>query len=135
MPKGTKKGASKPASGNNKKRVWQAVLAVLVLGAMIYPFVSKNRDTPSTASGDLPADPNASDQPMRDHLVLPATPRKPRPVTLDPASFTDPEVREAYQAAKETPEAIENMACYCGCFGSAGHRNNLDCFHDDHGKT
>lgn len=72
---------------------------------------------------------------LRDRLVLPAKPQRPRPVILDPAGFTDPEVRRAYQAAKDTPDPIENMACYCGCFGTANHRNNLDCFKDSHGAT
>ena len=24
--------------------------------------------------------------------------------------------------------------CYCGCFSNSGHRNNLDCFKDNHGE-
>ncbi|OFW41864.1 MAG: hypothetical protein A3J28_01450 [Acidobacteria bacterium RIFCSPLOWO2_12_FULL_60_22] len=68
-------------------------------------------------------------------MVLPAQPRTPRPTTLNPASFDNPEVKAAYQAAKEAPEALENVACYCGCFGTSGHRNNLDCFTDNHGVT
>ena len=33
--------------------------------------------------------------------------------------FTDPEVRSAYQAARNIPEVIENLPCYCGCFSNA----------------
>lgn len=72
---------------------------------------------------------------LRNRMVLPAQPRTPRPTTLNPASFDNPEVKAAYQAAKEAPEALENVACYCGCFGTSGHRNNLDCFTDNHGVT
>ena len=69
-------------------------------------------------------------------MILPAQPQKPRPVTLSPSAFADsPEVQTAYQAAKDSPEALEHVACYCGCYGSSGHRNNLDCFKDNHGVT
>jgi len=57
---------------------------------------------------------------------------KPNVVTLDPASFTG-RVREAYEAAKEVPEVLAQLNCYCGCMSGFGHKNNLDCFHDDHG--
>ena len=102
---------------------------------MSAPFLLRDRDSSSTPSGDSTSEPVSVSQALRDHLVLPASPRKPRPATLDPDSFTDPDVRVAYQAAKDTPEPLEHVACYCGCFGNSGHRNNLDCFHDDHGKT
>lgn len=68
-------------------------------------------------------------------MVIPAQPRTPRPMTLNPANFDNPDVKVAYQAAKEAPEALENVACYCGCFRTSGHRNNLDCFTDNHGAT
>ena len=48
---------------------------------------------------------------LRDRLVLPATPRRPRPVTLDPASFTDPEVKQAL--IRNTEEAVSR-----GVFGA-----------------
>lgn len=67
-------------------------------------------------------------------LIRTGQPRTPRPATLDPAMFSEPDVRLAYQAAKEIPEILENLPCYCGCFSNSGHRNNLDCFHDAHGE-
>jgi len=71
---------------------------------------------------------------LEDRMVLPATPENPRPTTLSPAAFaSDPEIRAAYQAAKDVPEVLEHLSCYCGCFGNAGHRSNLDCFKDSHG--
>ena len=124
-------GGSRPQKTN--KRLWQAVLAVAVIGIMIGAFMLQ-RDSSSgdETSSSLDLDSSST---LRDRLVLPAKPQRPRPVILDPAGFTDPEIRRAYQAAKDTPEPIENMACYCGCFGTANHRNNLDCFKDSHGAT
>ena len=37
------------------------------------------------------------------------------------------------EAAKEVPEVLAQLPCYCGCMSNFGHRNNLDCFHDEHG--
>jgi hypothetical protein len=58
---------------------------------------------------------------------------KPSTTTLDPAQFSG-QTRVAYEAAKEVPEVLAQLPCFCGCMGGAiGHRNNLDCFHDHHG--
>lgn len=46
-------------------------------------------------------------------------------------------VRTAYQFALSHPDALENVACYCGC-GSIGHHSNLACYvksMDDNGKV
>ena len=67
--------------------------------------------------------------------MLPAEPKTPRPVTLSPRSYSDREVSRSYQVPKDIPEVLENVASYCGCYGSSGHRNNLDCYTDNHGET
>jgi hypothetical protein len=53
-------------------------------------------------------------------------------VTQDPAQFAG-RARTAYEAAKEVPEVLAQLPCYCGCMSGFGHRNNLDCFKDNHG--
>ena len=63
--------------------------------------------------------------------ALPAIPRRPRPTTLSPKLFEGKTAR-AYQVAKEAPELIEQMSCYCGCNKSHSHQNNLDCYVDRH---
>jgi hypothetical protein len=66
--------------------------------------------------------------------IITPHPRVPRNMTLDPAQFRDPETKKAYQIAKDKPELLEHMACYCGCMGSVeNHTSNLDCFADGHG--
>ena len=57
---------------------------------------------------------------------------KPDVTTVDPAKFSG-KTRSAYQAARDVPEVLAQLPCYCGCMMGAGHRNNLDCFKDDHG--
>lgn len=57
---------------------------------------------------------------------------KPGVATLDPTMFSG-RARMAYESAKEVPEVLAQLPCYCGCMSGFGHRNNLDCFHDQHG--
>ena len=53
---------------------------------------------------------------------------------LSPTLFADEKTRAAYQAAKDIPEVLEQMPCFCGCMGEGiGHKNNLFCFRDGHG--
>jgi hypothetical protein len=70
-----------------------------------------------------------SDRPVRG--AKPAIPRVPRPATLSPALFTGYAAR-GYQVAKDIPEVLERVMCYCGCDVNPGHQNNLDCFADEH---
>ena len=65
---------------------------------------------------------------------LPGIPRRPRPATPSPALFSG-KLAETYRIAKEAPELLEQMPCYCGCYGSVDHRNNLDCYVDRHADT
>jgi hypothetical protein len=53
------------------------------------------------------------------------------PKTLDPKLFKG-EDREGYQVAKEIPEILAQLPCFCGC-EAVGHENLLDCFVDEHG--
>ncbi len=66
--------------------------------------------------------------------VLQVIPRRPRPVTPSPALFSG-KTAQAYRIAKEVPELIEQMPCYCGCVASANHQSNLDCYADRHADT
>jgi hypothetical protein len=54
---------------------------------------------------------------------------------LSPALFTDPKARAAYQTAKDVPEVLEQLPCFCGCMMNMGHKNNLFCFKDQHGSA
>ena len=129
------KSQSSSSKKKQKKQLIQAFLGVIVVVAIVAAYMNFGA-SPAPMSDQTGSDqttPASASSTLRNRMVLPATPRKPRPITRDPDQYTDPEVRQSYQAAKEAPEVVENMACYCGCFASAGHRSNLDCFTDDHG--
>ncbi len=58
-------------------------------------------------------------------------PKTGLPETVDPDLIKGKD-REGYQVAKEIPEILAQLPCFCGC-GAVGHENLLDCFIDEHG--
>jgi hypothetical protein len=57
-------------------------------------------------------------------------PKTGLPKTLDPGLF-EGKAKRAYQVAKEIPEVLAQMPCFCEC-EAFGHENLLDCFIDNH---
>ncbi len=51
--------------------------------------------------------------------------------TLSPAQFSGKAAR-AYKAAKEIPQVLDKIYCYCDCELNFGHKSNLTCFVDKH---
>jgi hypothetical protein len=55
--------------------------------------------------------------------------------TMPPEIFLDAKTREAYQVAKDIPDVLRELPCFCGCMQTHGHKNNLFCFMDEHGSA
>lgn len=51
--------------------------------------------------------------------------------TLPPERFPG-KTGEAYQVAKEIPQTLAQLPCYCHCDQSIGHKSLHSCFEDDH---
>ncbi len=51
--------------------------------------------------------------------------------TLPPAIFSG-RVRKAYQIARDIPEVLDKLFCYCMCKENSGHKNLLTCYVDNH---
>ena len=56
------------------------------------------------------------------------------PPTLSPELFTGNE-RLAYRAAKEIPQTLAQLPCYCHCDKGHGHKSLLSCFETEHGES
>jgi hypothetical protein len=116
-------GKSSESKDTRPKRpfIVSAILVMILLpvGLATWHFVS-----PRTSPIDYLLLPEA----------LPSVPRSQGPATLDPALFTG-DVAEAYRVARDRPELLEQMPCYCGCYVTQGHQNLLDCFGDRHPET
>ncbi|MCP3677144.1 MAG: hypothetical protein GY721_06025 [Deltaproteobacteria bacterium] len=52
--------------------------------------------------------------------------------TLSPALFTG-RVAKAYRIAREIPEVLDSLYCYCECKKHFGHKSLLSCYVDKHG--
>jgi len=58
------------------------------------------------------------------------------PKTLPPEQFTDPDVRKAYEVARDNPKLLMQMPCFCNCDRPGlDHKSLLSCFVDDHGAN
>ena len=126
-PANSKQGG--PGAEGARRWLRPAALAALVVlggGAFYYLY----RDEPPVVEDKTPR--AASLAPRN---FLPARARAPRPRSLDPKTFSDLEVRQSYEVAQNHPELLEQMPCYCGCYGTSGHSSNYDCFVDSHGAT
>lgn len=51
--------------------------------------------------------------------------------TLPPERFIGP-AQQAYQIAREIPETLAQLPCYCHCDMSMGHKSLHSCFEDMH---
>lgn len=51
--------------------------------------------------------------------------------TLEPSKFIG-KTREAYKIAREIPETLAQLPCYCHCDRGFGHKSLHSCFEDDH---
>lgn len=59
--------------------------------------------------------------------------RETRP-TLDPAQFVG-KARLAHQVAREIPDVLDQLYCYCECDKHMGHKSLLSCYTDGHAAT
>ncbi len=104
------------------RRPWPlaALIVVAALAAVVAWMTSGPRESRGAADGGSPA------------RALVAR-RETRP-TLDPARFVGKAAR-AYQVAREIPDVLDRLYCYCGCDRSVGHVSLLSCYTDGHAAT
>lgn len=96
---------------------WVLLAAAAGCGAEPKPDAPAASPSPAVAT---PAPPAVADA---------AAPNK----VLDPAGWTDPQIRNAYAAAKQYAHVLERLYCYCRCKENIGHRALVECFESDHG--
>ncbi len=64
------------------------------------------------------------------HFTQPPPLSSLRP-TLAPEKFTG-KVKQAYQVAKEIPQTLTQLPCFCYCDKSFGHKSLYSCYEDEH---
>lgn len=117
--------ADRPSSRGAKKWFLAVVVLVLVGGgaALALRDPAPSTDTGPTAGA---AGVTAATQPA------PAR-RETRP-TLDPARFVG-KAAVTHQIARDIPDVLDQLYCYCECDKSVGHKSLLSCYTDGHAAT
>ena len=101
------------------------VAAILLIGC-------NSADTPAhTEHGPADQAPAAQSTPSTQAATDAAKVNK----VLDPAGWSDPRVRAAYEAAKQYAHVLEEIYCYCRCKENIGHRALIECFESDHASN
>ncbi|MBI5902606.1 MAG: hypothetical protein HZB84_03860 [Deltaproteobacteria bacterium] len=54
-------------------------------------------------------------------------------MTLSPIEFTGA-TAHAYEIAREIPEVLDSLHCYCECKKNFGHKSLLTCYVDEHAR-
>lgn len=54
--------------------------------------------------------------------------------TLPPENYSGV-TAQAYKAAKDIPDVLDNLYCYCDCKKHFGHKSLLTCYVDEHAKN
>ena len=120
-------------------------LVLLVVAIVVVALWSKDQ-RPATANTapveHRPSAPSQTQMPMREYAAkgrVPAYYQTPPdistlPPTLSPEIFTGNK-RLAYQAAKEIPQTLAQLPCYCHCDRGHGHKSLHSCFESEHGEN
>lgn len=123
-----------------KRRLkWAAPLALLlaaILGAAIYPSFGAARTDSAPGSLSSASDTGWTVGELRaDGVRIIPTGGADASAVLDPARFTNAEVRHAYWVATQIPAVLNQLYCWCGCENRGVHRSNLQCFEDEMGVS
>ena len=104
-------------------RYWW-VAALLVLLALGIGLATRTEPAKLAAGPALSAGAAAPTSPVR---------RETRP-TLDPARFVG-KAALTHQIARDIPDVLDQLYCYCECDKHVGHKSLLSCYTDGHAAT
>ena len=119
----------------NKK--WIVATLVLIAAGLIavkYLRPSQTGEPMTSSPGssrsqpDLPRPTGTASAPVPAHYE---NPPGTLPRTLAPEKFPG-KTRQAYQAARDIPQTLAQLPCYCYCDRGMGHKSLHSCFEDEH---
>jgi len=107
----------------SRRVVWGFGVVVLLGVTAVGVALGLNDSTPKTAEPTFSAAPG----PTR------VARRELRP-TLDPVRFVG-KAAVGHQIARDIPDVLDQLYCYCECDKHAGHKSLLSCYTDGHAAT
>jgi Protein of unknown function with PCYCGC motif len=121
-----------------KTKILSIAIALLTFGAGMLIVLKSGRGVSETRLQRSTQPPTTSAQTAQSTKASPSVPRyqlasevRSLPPTLAPSQFVG-KAREAYKVAKEIPQTLAQLPCYCHCDQSFGHKSLHTCFVDDH---
>ena len=100
---------------------WPALLTVMALSVAV--ALVWRGEAPPVASGISSSS-----------AASPTTSRRETRPTLDPAQFVG-KAAAAHRVAREIPDILDQLYCYCACDKHQGHKSLLSCYTDGHAAT
>lgn len=104
------------------------------IGAALMACNSSHHATPTeiTHAQHQTPQPQSTAPALPAHFKDAASIPKPLPPTLSPDQFQNVEVKRAYQVAKEIPETLAQLPCFCRCDLGFGHKSLHSCYENNH---
>ena len=116
-------------SKHKGSRPWWVV--ALIATVVVVVVAAWRARTPTSVSVAPP--PEISSGESSGTAISPVARRETRP-TLDPALFVG-KAALAHQVAREIPDVLDQLYCYCYCDKHLGHKSLLSCYTDGHAAT
>jgi hypothetical protein len=119
------------------------IVVALLVAAIVVVATWSNNTQPAVTESALVAERASQSAPEHSHMKYAAKERVPAyyetlptalPRTLSPDIFSGNQ-KLAYQAAKEIPQVLAQMPCYCHCDRGHGHKSLHSCFESEHGEN
>ncbi len=107
---------------NARHEVWAILGSVAVLG---FALLGVPRGAASRAAQGNAPTPAYHSQ----------APQGALPTTMDPASFNNPIIQNAYALAAKVKRVLYQQPCFCHCDRSIGHESLLDCYVGKHASV
>jgi len=121
---GRHRGRPAPSRGRAWYRWGLGALVVLGAGGVLLAWLAQAPPPPGAPGGSGLAAVQAG----------PAVARRETRPTLAPALFVG-KAALAHQVAREIPDTLDQLYCYCECDKHMGHRSLLSCYTDGHAAT
>ena len=127
------------------KKLIVIALALLVAAIIVVSSGSKDQAPVASESAPVPQRPSQPPQEQIHTHEYAATGRVPAyyttapdlaklAPTLSPGLFSGNQ-KLAYQVAKEIPQTLAQLPCYCHCDRSQNHKSLHSCFESEHGEN
>lgn len=119
-------GAPERPAGQGSRGLHRGAATVALLFALSLYFVWSGH-------AEAPATPATGHSISRASDATPVARRETRP-TLDSALFVG-KAAAGHRVAREMPELLDQLYCYCQCDKHQGHKSLLSCYTDGHAAT